>query len=60
MEGHEQLRTFELQTFKLIEPQRAMRIIYFLAWCSRHTDDFQFRKNFSRLWQSELLEKGEQ
>lgn len=58
MEGYEQFRTFERQTFKLIEPLRAMRIIYFLAWCSRQADDFQFQKNFPD-WGSQNFWKKE-
>ena len=59
MEGYEQFRTFERHTFKLIEPLRAMRIIYFLAWCSRQADDFQFKKNFpdwgsQNFWKKEI------
>ena len=30
----------------LIEGLRAMRIIYFLAWCSMQRDDFQFQTRF--------------
>ena len=59
MEGYEQFRRFERHTFKLIEPLRAMRIIYFLAWCSRQADDFQFKKNFpdwgsQNFWKKEI------
>lgn len=43
LQGYEQFRDFDHSTLRLIEPLRAMRIIYFLAWCSRQTNDFKFR-----------------
>jgi Ser/Thr protein kinase RdoA (MazF antagonist) len=46
IEGYEMFRSFERRTVKLIEPLRAMRIIYFLAWCSRQASDFHFKNNF--------------
>ena len=44
--GYEQFREFDDRTLRLIEPLRAMRIIYFLAWCGRQSGDYQFRRNF--------------
>ena len=44
--GYTQLRDFEFETIRLIEPLRAMRIIYFLSWCSTQIDDYKFRHNF--------------
>ncbi|MDD5698511.1 MAG: serine/threonine protein kinase [Victivallaceae bacterium] len=46
LDGYTRLRDFEFETVRLIEPLRAMRIIYFLSWCSTQSNDFQFRHNF--------------
>lgn len=59
VEGYEQFMPFDYTTSRLIEPLRAMRIIYFLAWCARQIDDFQFRHNFpdwgtDKFWEDEI------
>jgi len=59
IEGYEMFRPFEQKTLLLIEPLRAMRFIYFQAWCSRQQKDFQFKKNFpdwgsDAFWQNEI------
>ena len=46
LEGYTQFRKFERSTVQLIEPLRAMRQIYFLAWCGRQSADFTFRHHF--------------
>jgi Ser/Thr protein kinase RdoA (MazF antagonist) len=46
LRGYTRLRDFEHETIRLIEPLRAMRIIYFLDWCSTQVDDFKFQHNF--------------
>ncbi|MBT4290253.1 MAG: serine/threonine protein kinase [Deltaproteobacteria bacterium] len=46
IDGYEMFRPFDWNTVKLIEPLRAMRIIYFLAWCSRQANDLHFKNNF--------------
>jgi len=46
IEGYEMFRSFDRRTVRLIEPLRAMRIIYFLAWCSRQANDLHFKNNF--------------
>ena len=46
LEGYTQFREFDRRSLALIEPLRAMRIIYFLAWCGRQRHDVQFRRNF--------------
>jgi Ser/Thr protein kinase RdoA (MazF antagonist) len=43
LRGYEMFRDFDDATLRLIEPLRAMRIIYFLAWCSHQVDDYKFR-----------------
>jgi Ser/Thr protein kinase RdoA (MazF antagonist) len=65
LSGYERFRRFDRQSLKCIEPLRAMRMIYFLAWCSRQMDDFQFRKNFPDwgndvFWQREINDLREQ
>ncbi len=42
LSGYCEFRDFDDASVKLIEPLRAMRIIYFLAWCARQYDDYQF------------------
>ena len=46
LEGYTQFRRFERPTVQLIEPLRAMRQIYFLAWCGRQSADYTFRHHF--------------
>jgi len=57
--GYEQFRPFDRSTLRLIEPLRAMRMMYFIAWCSTQVDDLQFRNNFpdwgsESFWQQEI------
>lgn len=65
IEGYEQFRTFDRKTLKMIEPLRAMRMIYFLAWCSRQINDHQFKRNFPEwgndsFWNKEINDLKEQ
>ena len=65
IEGYEQFLPFDYSTSRLVEPLRAMRIIYFLAWCGRQIDDFQFRHNFpdwgtDKFWENEILDLKKQ
>jgi Ser/Thr protein kinase RdoA (MazF antagonist) len=65
LQGYEQFRTFNRASLRCIESLRAMRMIYFLAWCGRQINDFQFRKNFpdwgnDRFWQKEINDLREQ
>lgn len=46
LDGYCQFRDFDDSSLCLIEPLRAMRIIYFLAWCAKQSADFRFRHNF--------------
>ena len=46
LEGYEVFREFDDRDLVLIEPLRAMRILYFLAWCGRQYTDPKFRHNF--------------
>lgn len=54
LEGYEQFMEFDDRTLRLVEILRAMRIIYFLAWCSTQVDDFRFQGNFPD-WGGELF-----
>lgn len=45
VEGYETFRPFDRQSLKLIEPLRAMRMIYYLAWCARQARDAAFLQN---------------
>lgn len=57
--GYEMFREFDDRTLRLIEPLRAMRIIYFLVWCSTQVDDYKFQTNHPEwgshaFWQREI------
>ncbi|MFZ5572760.1 MAG: serine/threonine protein kinase [Thermodesulfobacteriota bacterium] len=61
LEGYEQFRKFDRDTLVLIEPLRAMRIIYYLAWCGRQRQDYHFRHHFpewgnERFWEHEIAD----
>ena len=58
LDGYTQLRDFEFETIRLIEPLRAMRIIYFLSWCSTQMNDFKFKHNFPN-WGSDAFWRRE-
>jgi Ser/Thr protein kinase RdoA (MazF antagonist) len=65
LQGYERFRAFDRASLRCIEPLRAMRMVYFLAWCSRQTGDAQFRKNFpdwgsNQFWQREINDLREQ
>ncbi len=59
LRGYEMFREFDYTSLRLIEPLRAMRLIYFLAWCSQQIDDFKFQADHpewgsNAFWQREL------
>lgn len=58
LEGYRQFRDFDDSTINLIEPLRAMRIIYFLAWCARQSQDVNFKEKFPD-WGSESFWRKE-
>ena len=39
LEGYEDFREFDYFSLRCIEPPRAMRILYFMAWCSKQFHD---------------------
>ena len=61
IEGYKQFRDFDDSTINLIEPLRAMRIIYFLAWCARQSIDVNFKEKFpdwgtESFWRKEVAD----
>jgi Ser/Thr protein kinase RdoA (MazF antagonist) len=54
LDGYEQFMEFDDRTLRLVEILRAMRIIYFLSWCSTQVDDYKFQTNFPD-WGSEMF-----
>jgi Ser/Thr protein kinase RdoA (MazF antagonist) len=65
LEGYERFRAFDRRSLRCIESLRAMRMIYFLGWCSRQRDDFIFKRNFPDwgtevFWQREINDLREQ
>lgn len=61
LEGYETFRAFDRRTLALIEPLRAMRMTYYLAWCARQSHDAAFRQNHPdwgshAFWTKELAE----
>jgi Ser/Thr protein kinase RdoA (MazF antagonist) len=65
LEGYERFRRFDHGSLRCIEPLRAMRMVYFVAWCSRQKDDFAFRRTYpdwgsDAFWQRETNELWEQ
>ena len=65
LKGYEQFREFDDHSVRLIEPLRAMRIIYFLAWCSRQVNDYKFQTLYPQwgsdaFWQREVSEMSVQ
>jgi Ser/Thr protein kinase RdoA (MazF antagonist) len=63
--GYERFRKFDRAGIRCIEALRAMRMIYFLAWCGRQMNDFVFKRNFpdwgsDNFWQKEINDLREQ
>lgn len=61
LEGYEDFREFDDREIALIEPLRLMRILYFLAWCSRQIHDPRFERNFpdwgsDPFWRKEIAD----
>ena len=65
LEGYETFREFDDRQLRLIEPLRAMRMLYFLAWCARQTDDPNFARKFpdwgsDSFWRQQTADLREQ
>jgi Ser/Thr protein kinase RdoA (MazF antagonist) len=59
IEAYEEIRDFDRATLRLIEPLRALRMIYFNAWIARRWEDGAFKMAFpsfatERYWQEQL------
>jgi Ser/Thr protein kinase RdoA (MazF antagonist) len=64
-EGYSEMRDFDEWTIRLIEPLRVMRLIYFLAWCARQSNDLKFKHNFpdwgsNAFWRREIIDLHDQ
>jgi Ser/Thr protein kinase RdoA (MazF antagonist) len=46
IEAYEEFNAFNIDEIALIEPLRAMRLVYYLAWLIRRWDDPAFPRNF--------------
>ncbi len=61
LKGYRLFRRFDERTLRLIEPLRAMRMLYFLAWCARQQDDANFNIKFADwfsrdFWQRQIAD----
>jgi Ser/Thr protein kinase RdoA (MazF antagonist) len=59
LEAYEEIRSFDHQTLKLIEPLRTLRIINFAAWIAKRWEDGAFKMAFpafgtERYWQEQI------
>lgn len=64
-EGYENFRPFPWEQLPLMEPLRLMRMIHFIAWCSRQRHDRDFNTHFpdwgsSAWWIQELEDLRDQ
>ena len=46
LEGYRVFCDFDTRSLQLIEPLRAMRILYFICWCSKQKNDPLFSRSF--------------
>ncbi len=65
LEGYEPFVEFDDRQLGMIELLRAMRMIYFLAWCSTQADDYRFQSQFpewgsEHFWQREVADLEQQ
>ena len=65
LNAYEQMRPFDRQSLRLIEPLRALRFVHFSAWIARRWADPAFPRVFShfgtpRYWQEQLSDMQEQ
>lgn len=61
LKGYESFFGFDRSALRLIEALRFMRIIYYLAWCARQHDDYDFRSNHpdwgsEAFWHREIID----
>jgi len=65
LSGYRQFRDFDPRSTILIEGLRAMRMIYFTAWCNMQRNDYQFKNKFpdwgsESFWSKEIGDLYEQ
>lgn len=65
LRGYESIREFDRASLGMIEPLRAMRMIYFLDWCARQKGDFNFHERYPEwggdgFWRRECASLREQ
>lgn len=65
VEGYEHFQPFDYSWKRLIEPLRAMRMLYYLAWSARQRSDARFRRDHpdwggSAFWSKEIEDLREQ
>ena len=63
--GYETFREFDDRQLRLIEPLRAMRMLYFVAWCARQVGDPNFARKFpdwgsDSFWRQQTADLREQ
>ncbi len=59
LDAYEEIRPFDYSTLKLMEPLRALRMIYFSTWIARRRDDGAFKLAFphfgtEKYWQEQV------
>ncbi len=65
LDGYEQMRSFNYGSLRLIEPLRAMRMIYFTAWIGKRWEDPAFKRAFveygtPKYWREQIVQLTEQ
>lgn len=65
LEGYNQMRPFDRNSLRLIEPLRALRFIHFTAWIARRWNDPIFPKTFihygtPKYWEEQMTDLEEQ
>ena len=65
LEGYEAFVDFDDRQLRMMEVLRAMRMIYFLAWCSTQAEDYRFQTLFpdwgnDYFWQREIADLQKQ
>jgi Ser/Thr protein kinase RdoA (MazF antagonist) len=65
LEGYEQMRAFDRNSLRLIEPLRALRFVHFNAWIAKRWQDPAFPRSFPefgtpRYWQEQVADLEDQ
>lgn len=65
LSGYETFKEFDDREIRLIEPLRAMRMIYYLAWCAKQASDYRFKTTFPQwgslgFWNNEITDLARQ